>query len=52
MENELAQYGAFIKEIKDLIYRHQYNHQYSAMKQVNKELIELYWEIGEEICLK
>ena len=39
---------AFIKEIKDLIYRHQY----SAMKQVNKELIELYWEIGEETCLK
>ncbi|MDR2572220.1 MAG: PDDEXK nuclease domain-containing protein [Oscillospiraceae bacterium] len=45
MENGLAKYGEFIKEIKELIYRHQYE----AMKQVNKELIELYWEIGEEI---
>ena len=38
-------YGAFIKEIKTLIYRRQYE----AMKKVNKELIQLYWEIGEEI---
>jgi len=43
--NGLSEYGAFIKEIKDLIYRRQYE----AMKQVNKELIQLYWEIGEEI---
>jgi len=43
--NGLAEYGTFIKEIKDLIYRRQYE----AMKQVNKELIQLYWEIGEEI---
>lgn len=46
MENELVLYGDFIKEIKDLIYRHQYE----AMKKVNSELISLYWEIGEEIC--
>jgi len=42
---DLQQYGGFIKEIKDLIYRRQYE----AMKAVNKELINLYWEIGEEI---
>jgi predicted nuclease of restriction endonuclease-like (RecB) superfamily len=45
MENELRHYGSFIKEIKDLIYRRQYE----AMKRVNAELIQLYWEIGEEI---
>ena len=42
---DVQQYGNFIKEIKDLIYRRQYE----AMKAVNKELIQLYWEIGEEI---
>ena len=41
----VALYGSFIKEIKDLIYRRQYE----AMKKVNTELIQLYWEIGEEI---
>ena len=45
MENGLTSYGPFIKEIKDLIYRRQYE----AMKKVNAELIQLYWEIGEEI---
>jgi len=45
MENGLILYGAFIKEIKNLIYRRQYE----AMKKVNTELIALYWEIGEEI---
>ena len=45
MENNLQEYNIFIKEIKNLIY----HHQYEAMKQVNKELIQLYWEIGEEI---
>jgi predicted nuclease of restriction endonuclease-like (RecB) superfamily len=45
MDNGLIEYGSFIKEIKDLIYRRQYE----AMKKVNKELIQLYWEIGEEI---
>ena len=42
---ELIVYKDFIKEIKTLIYRRQYE----AMKAVNKELINLYWEIGEEI---
>jgi predicted nuclease of restriction endonuclease-like (RecB) superfamily len=45
MENGLTLYGSFIKDIKDLIYRRQYE----AMKKVNAELIQLYWEIGEEI---
>jgi len=45
MENGLKVYSSFIKQIKDLIYRRQYE----AMKKVNAELIQLYWEIGEEI---
>jgi len=45
MESNLMQYTDFVKDIKNLIYRRQYE----AMKQVNKELIQLYWEIGEEI---
>ena len=48
MENELTIYGSFIKEIKELIYRRQYE----AMKKVNTELMLLYWEIGEEIDRK
>ena len=48
MDKELTPYGSFIKDIKDLIYRHQYE----AMKQVNTELIHLYWEMGEEIDRK
>jgi len=42
---DLTNYGLFIKEVKDLIYRRQYE----AMKYVNTELMQLYWEIGEEI---
>ena len=45
MENGSTLYVSFIKDIKDLIYRRQYE----AMKHVNTELIQLYWEIGEEI---
>jgi len=45
MKNELTLYGSFVKEIKELIYRRQYE----AMKKVNTELIQLYWEIGGEI---
>jgi predicted nuclease of restriction endonuclease-like (RecB) superfamily len=45
MENGVKIYGGLVKEIKELIYRHQYE----AMKRVNAELIQLYWEIGEEI---
>ena len=43
--NDLIIYKDFLIEIKSLIYRRQYE----AMKAVNKELINLYWEIGEEI---
>ena len=43
--NELQLYDSLIKEIKELIYKRQYE----AMKVVNKELITLYWEIGKEI---
>jgi predicted nuclease of restriction endonuclease-like (RecB) superfamily len=45
VENELTLYAPFIKEIKELIYRRQYK----ALKKVNAELIQLYWEIGAEI---
>ncbi|MDL2232340.1 PDDEXK nuclease domain-containing protein [Ruminococcaceae bacterium OttesenSCG-928-L11] len=45
MSNDLMSYSAFVKEIKELIYRRQYE----AMKRVNTELIQLYWEIGAEI---
>ena len=48
MDNGLLIYNDFIKEIKELIYRHQYE----AMKKVNIGLLTLYWEIGEEICCK
>ncbi|MCL2058628.1 MAG: DUF1016 N-terminal domain-containing protein [Oscillospiraceae bacterium] len=48
MDNDITVYGSFIKEIKDLIYRRQYE----AMKKVNSELMLLYWEIGEEINRK
>jgi len=45
MDNGLTDYGAVIKEIKELVHRRQYN----AMKKVNSELISFYWEIGGEI---
>jgi len=41
----LAIYDDFVKDIKSLIYQRQYE----TMKVVNKALIQLYWEIGEEI---
>jgi len=45
-ESDSAHHGLFVKEIKDLIYRRQYE----ALKKVNAELMELYWEIGGEIA--
>lgn len=45
MEKGFMEYGTFVKEIKELVYRRQYE----AMRRVNAELIQLYWEIGEEI---
>jgi len=38
-------YRAFVKEIKEKIYQAQYQ----AMRAVNRELINLYWEIGRSI---
>jgi predicted nuclease of restriction endonuclease-like (RecB) superfamily len=40
-----SQYKEFFKEIKEKIYKSQYE----ALKQVNKELMGLYWEIGRLI---
>ena len=45
MDNGLIAYDTFLKEIKALIYRRQYE----ALKKVNAELLQLYWEIGGEI---
>ena len=42
MANEIVSYVSFIKEIKELVYKRQYE----AMKSVNVALTELYWEIG------
>ena len=41
-------YKAFFTEIKEKIYQSQYE----AMKQVNKALIKLYWDIGQSIIEK
>ncbi len=48
MDNTLSLYSSFIKEIKELIYKRQYE----AMRRVNSELMRLYWEIGAEIDRK
>ena len=40
-----SEYKVFVNEIKEKIYRAQYQ----AMKAVNKELIRLYWDIGKAI---
>ncbi|MDP4131041.1 MAG: PDDEXK nuclease domain-containing protein [Bacteroidota bacterium] len=42
------EYKAFLREIKERVYQSQYE----AMKQVNKALIGLYWEIGKSIAEK
>jgi len=41
-------YGKFLREIKERIYRSQYD----ALKAVNKELISLYWDIGRGVIEK
>lgn len=43
-----AEYKTFFKEIKERIYKAQYD----ALKVVNKELINLYWDIGKSIVAK
>ncbi len=45
MEISKTDYRVFFEEIKEAIHRSQYE----ALKQVNKELINLYWEIGKMI---
>lgn len=45
MTENLHEYVGFVKEIKELIYKRQYE----ALKSLNRELINLYWEIGKEI---
>ena len=42
------QFGEFVKDIKQKIL----SAQYEALKSVNKELINLYWEIGKSIVEK
>jgi len=43
-----AEYKTFLKEIKERIHKAQYD----AFKSVNKELINLYWDIGRSIVAK
>lgn len=43
-----AEYKSFFKEIKERIYKAQYD----ALKAVNKKLINLYWDIGKSIVAK
>jgi predicted nuclease of restriction endonuclease-like (RecB) superfamily len=43
-----TEYKTFFKEIKERIHKAQYD----AFKAVNKELINLYWDIGKSIVLK
>ena len=45
MAENLHEYVGFVKEIKELIYKRQYE----TLKSVNRELINLYWEISKEI---
>ncbi len=45
---EQAAYKNFVELIKEKVYQAQYK----ALKSVNKELIKLYWEIGESIIAK
>ena len=42
---ETIKYDPLVNEVKDLIYKKQYH----ALKILNSETINLYWEIGEEI---
>ena len=43
-----TEYKTFLKEIKERIHKAQYD----AFKAVNKELINLYWDIGKSIVDK
>lgn len=43
-----TEYTAFLQEIKEQVYQSQYE----ALKQVNKQLIQLYWVLGKSIVEK
>ena len=45
---QIQQYKSFFKEIKERIRQAQY----TALKQVNKELIDLYWDLGRKIVVR
>jgi predicted nuclease of restriction endonuclease-like (RecB) superfamily len=45
---QMDDFPTFVQEIKSKILSHQYN----ALKAVNKELINLYWEIGKSVVKK
>ena len=47
-EIKTSDYQSFVREIKEKIYQSQYN----AMQVVNKELIQLYWDLGKMIVEK
>lgn len=44
-KNEIQEYEFLVDELKQLIHKKQY----SVLKMINAETINLYWEIGEEI---
>ena len=51
MKNKILnspEYIEFVREIKQRIYKSQYD----AMKSVNRELIDLYWNLGKKIVEK
>ena len=45
MDMDIIIYQPFVNEIKELIQRKQFQ----AIKMINTETVNLYWEIGEEI---
>ncbi|OGF51354.1 MAG: hypothetical protein A2044_01680 [Candidatus Firestonebacteria bacterium GWA2_43_8] len=47
-EKSAREYKRFLLEIKESVYKSQY----TALKSVNKELINLYWDIGQKITKK
>lgn len=46
MNTAISEYQIFVEEIKELIHKKQYH----TLRMLNSETINLYWEIGKEIC--
>ena len=46
MNTAILEYEIFVEEIKELIHKKQYH----TLRMLNSETINLYWEIGKEIC--